>query len=98
MSGRNLNRDSWLNPFTNKYERFSADAAIAQSWQRLAEGKNIEPHDLTLINHELLEIDIKKKNPKLSHREAHDLAEKEYNYSKDSGDYYDKRKEREKNK
>lgn len=93
-----FNDKSWLNPFTNKHERFSADAAIAQSWQRLAEGKNIEPHDLTLINHELLEIDIKKKNPQLSHREAHDLAEKEYNYSKDSGDYYDKRKERKKNK
>ena len=36
---------------TGEYERFAPDPAIAQSWQRLAEGKPL-PHDITLINHE----------------------------------------------
>lgn len=89
-----FNDSSLFDKLTGKYERFDADAAIAQSWQRLAEGKEIEPHDLILIKHELLEMDLKKNNPQLSHREAHDLAEEEYNYAKESNEYYAARKKR----
>ena len=78
----------WYNPITGESEQFVPDAAIAQSWQRLAEGKKIEPHDLTLIRHEELEMQIKMKNPAISHDEAHILASQEYNYQKEAEDYY----------
>ena len=74
----------------DEWVRFPADAAIAQSWQRLAEGKTIEHHDITLINHELLEIKIKSKNPGISHEKAHRMAEKEYNYTVEVREYYDR--------
>ena len=34
---------------------FEPDYFMAQSWQRLIDGKNILPHDLTLIKHEKME-------------------------------------------
>jgi hypothetical protein len=69
---------------------FDADAAIAQSWQRLAEGKDILPHDYTLIKHELYEMQIKKENPGIDHTEAHDRASERYNYNKEAKEYYGK--------
>lgn len=71
------------------WTRFNPDAAIAQSWQRLAEGQEIFQHDKTLIDHELLEMKIKKENPGISHTEAHSLAEKQFNYGKEAKEYYD---------
>ena len=49
-----------------QWRRFDPDCAIAQSWQRLMIGKDIKPHDKTLIEHELLEMKIKKENPQMS--------------------------------
>lgn len=89
---------TWYNDITGKYEPFVPDAAIAQSWQRLAEGKEIFPHDKTLIYHERLEMEIKARNPKISHDEAHFRATMEYDYQTESREYYAdirKRKERE---
>ncbi len=68
--------------------RFNPDATIAQSWQRLSEGNPL-PHDFTLIKHEMLEMKIKKENPGISHNDAHKRANIVYNYSKESGEYYD---------
>ena len=81
---------TWYNELTGKEEPFAPDAAIAQSWQRLAEGniKDIKPHDRTLIKHELLEKRIKAENPGISHIQAHEMAQKKYNYQKEAGDYY----------
>ncbi|MCR5479439.1 MAG: hypothetical protein K6F27_06210 [Ruminococcus sp.] len=59
---------------------------MAQSWQRLIEGKNIQPHDITLLNHEKMEQKLMKQG--LSQEEAHALTEKKYNYAKESNDYY----------
>lgn len=70
------------------WREFDHDAAIAQSWQRLAEGKDILPHDLVLIKHELYEMEIKRENPGISHDKAHRLAEEKYNYHKGAMDYY----------
>lgn len=73
---------------TGTWTRFDPDCAIAQSWQRLMDGKNIKPHDKTLIEHELYEMEIKEKNPGMSHEEAHASATKKYDYRKGAEEYY----------
>ena len=42
-------------------EYFYPNYEMAQSWQRLIDGKNIQKHDITLLNHELLEQRLMKK-------------------------------------
>ncbi len=79
---------SLYNPETKEYERFKPDCAIAQSWQRLMNGKDIKKHDRTLIEHELLEMKIKEENQGIDHLEAHRLASAKYNYPKEVGEYY----------
>lgn len=66
---------------------FAPDYMMAESWQRLILGKT-EPHDLTLLKHELKEIELIKCG--LSQSEAHLLTSKEYNYSKEAAEFYDK--------
>lgn len=70
------------------YRRFDPDCAIAQSWQRLMIGKDIKPHDRTLIEHELLEMKIKRENPDMEHWKAHELATEKYDYPKEALEYY----------
>ncbi len=89
--------DSLLDPDTGKKRKFDPDCAIAQSWQRLMIGKNIKPHDRTLIEHELLEIKLKRENPKMTHEEAHALAAKKYDYGKEAQEYYGNLKKHNKN-
>jgi len=62
----------------DKKERFASDYDMAQSWQRLIDGKQIEVHDLVLLKHELLEIDFMRKG--YSQQEAHDLTNLTFNY------------------
>lgn len=71
------------------WRRFDEDCMIAQSWQRLTDGKNIMPHDRTLIEHELYEIQLKAENPTMSHEEAHARAQSKYNYTKEAREFYD---------
>ena len=80
------------------WRRFDTDCAIAQSWQRLMIGKDIKPHDLTLIEHELLEMRIKEDNPGISHSEAHTMAQQVHNYTKGSKEYYDSLEKHKKDK
>ena len=42
----------------NGYQQFDPDYDMAQSWQRLREGKNIQPHDIVLIRHEAAEAKL----------------------------------------
>jgi hypothetical protein len=60
---------------------------MAESWQRLTEGKP-EKHDITLLKHELMEKQLIEKG--LSQEEAHLQTSKKYNYSKEAGEYYAK--------
>ena len=64
----------------NGYRRFYADYDIAQSWQRLIEGKDIMPQDIVLLKHEYCESRYMEKG--LSQKEAHDKANRRYDYSK----------------
>jgi hypothetical protein len=61
-------------------EYFAPDFDIAQSWQRLIEGKNIEPHDIILLRHELLEYEYMSQG--LSQEVAHRKTEETFNYAK----------------
>lgn len=67
-------------------ERFYPNYAMSQSWQRLIDGKNIQKHDITLLNHEKMESELMKQG--YSQKEAHELTEKVYNYAKESREYY----------
>ena len=52
------------------------------------QGKDIKPHDITFIKHELYELEIKKSNVGISHAEAHKIASLKYNYQKEAEEYY----------
>ena len=80
--------NSKYNEETGVWEPFDTDCAIAHSWQRLMLGRDIKPHDRTLILHELYEMELKKKYEWLSHDDAHKMASKKYDYRKESGKYY----------
>ena len=65
--------------------RFDPSFPMAQSWQRLINGTP-EPHDLTLLKHEILEKELMDSG--MSQDDAHIEASKKYNYAKESDDYY----------
>lgn len=90
--------NSLFDPDTGSWRRFDPDCAIAQSWQRLMIGKDIKPHDRTLVEHELLEMQIKRDNPGIEHRKAHELAAKKYDYGKEAEEYYGNLEKHKKNK
>jgi len=71
-------------------ERFHPNFEIAESWRRLAEkdGKNIQPHDVLLLYHELYEIILLLNNPKMSQDVAHTEASKVYDYPTASYNYH----------
>ena len=60
-------------------ERFYPSYHMAQSWQRLIDGKNIQPHDLLLLEHEMYEMTLV--NDGYSQIEAHNLTNEIYNYT-----------------
>lgn len=72
------------------YKRFTPDLAMAQSWLRLSErkGDRVLPHDILMLFHELQEVNYLIRNTSMHQKEAHSLAEKEYNYSKAVKKYY----------
>ncbi|HEM4889180.1 TPA: hypothetical protein U1122_001962 [Streptococcus suis] len=60
---------------------FAPDIDIAQSWDRLISGKNIQPHDLILLKHERLEHDYMYVSSKLDYDTAHKKVDELFNYS-----------------
>lgn len=76
-----------------RLKQFDACFEIAESWRRLAFDKeHIQPHDLTLLSHELLEMDYM--NRGRSQAEAHKKASEVYNYAEQSEAYYKSLKEK----
>lgn len=72
--------------------RFPSDLDMAKSWLRLSEAnrghnKKFLEHDIILIKHELLEIETLIKTG-CTQAEAHNRAEKVYNYSLAVKEYY----------
>lgn len=61
-------------------KRFDSSYDMAESFRRLHEGKNIQPHDLILIKHERLEAELMNRYG-CSQSKAHNLASRKYNYA-----------------
>lgn len=65
--------------FDNK--EFQPDPDIAMAWHRLRTGKVTES-DKVLLKHETLEIALRESNSNISYQEAHNIANKTYNWQK----------------
>lgn len=62
--------------------RFDPDYDIAMAWERMISGKNIKESDMTLINHELMELRLMKERD-MVYEDAHDETNKIYNWEKE---------------
>ena len=60
--------------------KFDTDFYMAQSWIRLREGKNIQPHDILLLKHELMEAEIMGTGTTIPYEPTHDKVSETYNY------------------
>ena len=67
-------------------KRFDASYEMAESWQRLMDGKSIQPHDFTLLKHEIMEKSLMEQG--YSQDEAHRIVSQIYNYAKEAYKYY----------
>lgn len=74
---------------SGEVKRFEPDYDMSQSFQRILEGKNIQPHDITLLKHEMLEFKIMSKY-NMVYEDAHRIAEAQYNYSKELKEFLGK--------
>lgn len=78
--------------FVNKYKlnsgykTFDPDYDMSQSWQRLRLGRDIKPHDLTMLRHERLEYQLMNKH-NYYYEDAHTLTVKKYDYQKELDTY-----------
>ena len=52
---------------------------MAESFRRLHEGKNIQPHDMILLRHECLELGLMNRYG-YDYDTAHRITERKYNY------------------
>lgn len=66
-------------------EYFAPDYMMAESWRRLSNG-NPEPHDITLLKHEIMEKELMEKG--MSQYEAHIKTSAKYDYDGEARRYY----------
>lgn len=69
----------------DRIARFDPDFMMAESWRRLMSGTP-EPHDLTLIHHEIMESGLMKQG--YTQDEAHKITSMVYNYKKEADAFY----------
>nr|DAQ61826.1 MAG TPA: minor capsid protein [Caudoviricetes sp.] len=84
--------------YTNKHlfkngtiHLFDPDYEMAQSWQRLRNNNNIQPHDITLLKHELAEYNIMGESIDIEYEPVHNEVTKKYNYQKELMQYLKER-------
>ena len=76
--------------FADGTERqFDPDYDMSESFRRILEGKNIKPHDITMLRHENLELNLMKKY-NIVYEDAHSLAEQKYNYKKELDEFLER--------
>ena len=63
--------------------KFEPDYEMAQSWQRLRNNIDIQPHDITLLKHELAEYSIMEESIDIEYESVHNEIVKKYNYQKE---------------
>lgn len=69
-----------------KISQFDAPFEMAESWQRLIDGKRIQPYDLTLLKHEMMERELMLQG--FTQDEAHVITSRKYNYAQEAYEYY----------
>lgn len=69
-----------MHELENGSSLFTPDPDMASSWSRLISGKSIQPHDLTLLQHERLEHEYMYISQKMDYSTAHKMANEVYNY------------------
>lgn len=80
--------------FINEYDliggkkRFDPDIDMAESWQRLFLGKNVQEHDIIMLRHELMEWQLMNKKG-LPYREAHKKTNGTWNFEQALEEYKD---------
>ena len=62
---------------------FDPDYEMAQSWQRLRNNNDIQPHDITLLKHELAEYNVMGDSLDIAYEPVHNEVVKTYNYQKE---------------
>ena len=84
--------------YTNKHlfkngtiHLFDPDYEMAQSWQRLRNNNNIQPHDITLLKHELAEYNIMGESIDIEYEPVHNEVTEKYNYQKELMQYLKER-------
>ena len=65
--------------YDGEVARFYPSYHMSQSWQRLIDGRNVEPCDIVLLNHEFLESVLESEG--LNAQAAHERTQKIYNYA-----------------
>ncbi len=77
-----------LHVFFNKYDlglnepsSFDPSYDMAESWQRLIDGKDIRDMDEIMLKHELMKYELMNVQG-LDYRTAHNMSETAYNYTK----------------
>ena len=68
-------------------ERFFPSYEMAESWQRLIDGRDIQPHDLTLLKHEIMERKLMSEG--MPQDIAHIRTSQLFNYAREAKQYYD---------
>ena len=71
-------------------QRFDPSYEMAESWQRLVDGKEIMTHDITLLRHERMERSLMLQG--VPQDEAHMIATKKYDYGREAKLYHDQAK------
>ncbi|MDO4280772.1 MAG: hypothetical protein Q4C56_03995 [Peptococcaceae bacterium] len=66
----------------DRISRFDPDYYMAHSWNRIRHNKDIQPHDIIMLKHEIAEEKIMGKSLDILYKTAHEQAEKQYNYRK----------------
>lgn len=69
--------------------RFDPDYDMSESFRRILEGKNIKPHDITMLKHENLELNLMKKY-NMVYEDAHNMANLKYNYEKELDEFLER--------
>lgn len=91
-AAKNIYEHVFINEHTfsdGSVRRFDADYDMSESFRRILEGKNIMPHDITMLKHENLELNLMKKY-NMVYEDAHELAELKYNYKKELDEFLER--------
>lgn len=81
-TARNIYEHVFINEHTfenGMVKRFDPDYDMSESFRRILEGNNIKLHDIIMLKHENLELNLMKKY-NMSYEDAHALTDRKYNY------------------